>query len=475
MKITKIRIKNLFGIKELEIDGKDKEISGDNATGKSSVIDAIKYALQNKSDRKFIIRKGEEEGEIFIETDSGLSVNRKKRTNKADYKMIKDGGRTENSEAFLREIFTELQLNPVEFISMDEKDQNRIILDMVEFEWDINWIKEQFGEIVPQIDYEQNILCVLRDIQTDGGYYYNFRQDKNREAKNKQAMVEEIAGKLPKDYNAAKWEGVKLGDLFKKIEVIRNKNSQIEKAQSVIENRDNKVRALKADFEIDKGAIEKETDSNRNRLNNDIKDLQAKIKEYEIELSSLEEKKIDKVKIAEKTYEANIAEFEAVVKEYQEFADKKVEPTFELQLEADTAEKMKAFLNEYNTMINHKGKVETLNVESEELTKKIEKARSLPGEILAKTEIPIKGLTIEEGIPLINGLPISNLSEGERLNLCVDVATKNPRSLSMLLLDGVELLSEKNRESLYSNLKEKGVQFISTRTTNDEEMKVVEL
>ena len=79
MKTTKIYIKNLFGITEKQLDGKSVEITGKNGSGKTSVLDAIRYALTNSSDRDYIIKDGSEEGEILIETDTGLSINRKKR------------------------------------------------------------------------------------------------------------------------------------------------------------------------------------------------------------------------------------------------------------------------------------------------------------------------------------------------------------------------------------------------------------
>ena len=119
--------------------------------------------------------------------------------------------------------------------------------------------------------------------------------------------------------------------------------------------------------------------------------------------------------------------------------------------------------------------VKALVEESEELTKKIELARTLPGEILQTATIPIDGFTVENGIPLIHGLPISNLSEGEQLNLCVDVALSKPNTLQIILIDGVERLSDENREKLYSKCKEKGLQFIATRTTNENELEVVYL
>lgn len=114
MKTTKIKIKNLFGITETELDGKSVELTGNNGVGKTSVIDAIRYALTNRSDRSYILKTGENEGEIIIETDTGLFIDRKKRNGQADYKSIKENGREVNSpESFLQTLFTTLQIDPV--------------------------------------------------------------------------------------------------------------------------------------------------------------------------------------------------------------------------------------------------------------------------------------------------------------------------------------------------------------------------
>lgn len=52
MKTTKIYIKNLFGITEKQLDGKSVEITGKNGSGKTSVLDAIRYALYEKCKEK---------------------------------------------------------------------------------------------------------------------------------------------------------------------------------------------------------------------------------------------------------------------------------------------------------------------------------------------------------------------------------------------------------------------------------------
>jgi exonuclease SbcC len=476
MKIVKIKIKNLFGIKEYQADGKSVELIGKNGSGKTSVIDAIRYALTNKSDREYIVRNGETEGEIIIETDTGLRINRKSRTQQADYKSIKRNGvEVPSPESFLKDIFTPLQLNPVEFMSMDKKQQNATILDMIEYPWTLQTIKEWFGEIVPDIDYEQNILQVLNDIQSEKGYYFQTRQDINRDARNKKAFIEEIAETLPEGYQAEKWERANLSEIYTQIERIRKENETIEKAKALMENRNNKVRKFEADKEIAISALTREIDFRSNQIDKDILQLEERIKALRTEKAGLETKRSDKLSVIENEYKANIAKYDAEVEEYRQYADMETKDYSELQEQASLTEKMKSHINEYHRMVNLQSEAESLQAQSEELTRKIEKARTLPGEILETATIPIKGLSVKDGIPLINGLPISNLSDGEKLDLCIDVALQKPNGLQIILIDGVEKLSTELRNKLYAKCKDKGLQFIATRTTDDEDLTVVEL
>lgn len=75
----------------------------------------------------------------------------------------------------------------------------------------------------------------------------------------------------------------------------------------------------------------------------------------------------------------------------------------------------------------------------------------------------------------MNGLPIVNLSEGEKLQLCVDVTLSNNNNLKLILIDGTEKLSEENRKKLYEICKEKGLAVIATRTTDNPELSIIEL
>ena len=473
MKTTKIKIKNLFGITETELDGRSVEITGANGVGKTSVIDAFRYALTNKSDRNIIVRKGEKEGEIIVETDTGLIIDRKKRTEQADYKSVKENGREVMApENFLKQLFTQLQLDPVAFTLMDEKSKNRAILDLIEFDWDLNFIRDKFGEIPSWVNYEQNILEVLNDMQSENGEWFKDRQNINRDIRNKAAFIEDIAKDIPASYQADKWEEYDIGAAYKKLEQIKEHNSRIERAKLFRSSYDSKLRKLEADKMIEISANEKSIASEREDLLSSIERMKAEIRAAEDKLSGLSAKFEDKKAVAESKFQESKAKLDADMNVADEYIDKQPIDCTELQAEISNAEAMKRHLNEYRRMKTMQAELEQLKAQSDEYTRKIEIARTLPGEILETATIPIEGFTVQNGIPLIHGLPVANLSEGEQLSLCVDVAISKPNGLQIILIDGTEKLSSENREKLYSKCRDKGIQFIATRTTDSSEMEV---
>lgn len=379
MKISKIRISNLFGIKEQTLDGKSIEITGSNGQGKTSILDAIRYALTNSSERDYIVKKGESEGEILIETDTGLSINRKKRTQSSDYKSIKQNEKEINSpESFLKEIFTPMQLNPVEFTQMSKQEQNRIILDLIEFDWDLNWIKEKFGEIPSGVDYSQNILEVLNEIQSEDGEYYKARQDINRDIRNNRAFISDIADGLPEKYDAEKWEKFNLTEKLKELMTIKEQNARINEAKQFIANYDNKVKGYEAERQIAISAEEKNISIERENLQKEIARLEEQIKADKEKLNNLDNTLEDRKKIANLEYEKKIAALDESIGRAKEFAQKTPVDITEMQAECDLAEKMKSYINEYKRMKEYEKQIEELNIQSQEYTRKIEFARNLP-------------------------------------------------------------------------------------------------
>lgn len=473
MKTTKIKIRNLFGISETELDGKSIEITGTNGVGKTSVIDAVRYALTNSSNRDYILKKGENEGEILIETDTGLYINRKKRSGQADYKSIKENGKEVNSpESFLQKLFTPLQIDPVAFTQMTKNEQNRTILDLIEFDWDLNWIKEKFGEIPENVNYEQNILQVLNDIQSEKGDYFQRRQNINRDIRNKLAFIEDLAKDIPENYDADYWENYDLSGAYKKLAEINAENGKIVRAKTFLDSCGGKMRGIEAEKEIAISQEEKAVNDERTNLLSGIERMKAEIRASEEKLGGLERKLADKKALIESRFSESVAKLDADTRIANEYAAKTVVDTTDLEDEINEADEMKSHISDYKRIVQLRSETDGLKKQSDSLTAKIELARTLPGEILQTATIPVEGLTVKDGIPLINGLPVSNLSEGEQLDLCVDVALSKPNSLQIILIDGAEKLSDENRKRLYEKCAGKGLQFIAARTTNDNEMEI---
>lgn len=479
MEVTNIKIRQLFGISQVDLSGKSVEITGPKGAGKSSVLDAIRYNLTNKSNRDYIVKQGADEGEIIIETDTGLRIDRKRKADldTSTLGLKENGLNVPRPQSFLENVFTTLQLNPVDFLSKSAAEQNRMILDLIDYSWDMSTIQEWFGEIPKGVDYNQNILSVLNQIQSEGGQYYQTRQTINSEKLYKRKAAEEIGLSIPEGYDAERWEAYDTGAKYAELSKIQQENSKIQRAKQFRDSYNNKLRGLEADREISISSARQEIDGERSALDRTIERLKAEIKAAEDKKTGLDLRLQDKIRIAQADYETAKAKLDADIGIADQYADKELIPTDALQSEIDRAEGMKKHINEYRRMRQMQDEVDKLQAESDELTRKIELARTKPGEILSEATIPVKGLTVKNGVPLVNGLPLSNLSDGEKLDLCVDVtiAKKQDGVLQIILIDGAERLDTESRNELYKKCAAKGLQFIATRTTDTDTLEVTEL
>ncbi len=139
MKIISLEIENFKRIKAVEItpDGNTVIISGRNAQGKSSVLDAIWAALAGRSgsvDRP--IRDGEDQASVTVTLDN-IVVTRTWTSDKTSL-VVKsaEGAKFPSPQALLDKLIGKLSFDPLAFANADAKTQVKMLLDLVHLPFD---------------------------------------------------------------------------------------------------------------------------------------------------------------------------------------------------------------------------------------------------------------------------------------------------------------------------------------------------
>lgn len=205
MKIKKLKISNYIGIEELDWDpGMINIIEGPKGTGKTSITEAIETALSNNKRRTEVISHGKDEALLFVETDEGLEVDRRLRTDKSDYLRLNGDMVAKSTESELRKFFRGDIFRPLDFIDLSIDEQTEIILSMIKMDYSEEEINDWFGEdVLKDINTSKHLLQILKDIE---GKYYNERTEINREIRSLESQVKGIESELPPNYDGEKWK-----------------------------------------------------------------------------------------------------------------------------------------------------------------------------------------------------------------------------------------------------------------------------
>lgn len=205
-KILRLQATNYKRIKAVEItpdpEGNLVVVTGRNAQGKSSVLDAITAALAgpNKRTTPKPIRDGEDYAEVVLETEDLIVERRFTRSSSTVTVTTRDGAKFPRAQAKLNDLIGKLSLDPLAFTQLSEKDQRETLLGLIELPYD-------------PVVMEQN----RKDL-------YDRRTELGREAK-AMGATETVDPALPKKEQSA-------AELLDRIQAGRMTNQAIENAQS---------------------------------------------------------------------------------------------------------------------------------------------------------------------------------------------------------------------------------------------------
>jgi hypothetical protein len=566
--IKRLQIKNFLGVDELGLDAAKINIfKGPQGSGKSSIIEGIEKAFTNKNRRTEIIKHGTDEATLYLELNDGLEIDRRIRTDKADYLKLRKGDEgVPSTEKFLRSLINGDIFRPIDWVGMSSKEQTKSILNMLQIEWSQEDIEKWFGEIPSNIDFNQHILMVLKAIETK---YFKNREEVNREIKELKTQIKVIVDELPADYDGEVWRDKKVQEYYAKVKEAQDINKFIEQAKLLQENFENKVKSIKSDAESSKTRIEMKykdqgqdikdiIDLSKNKiekskiaLENSDKDLEIELKEsvsrHKDECQKIDNELQNKLNVLEEEYMQKVAEannlhtakkndldenlveskealkklniatketekdnislqenkiavkneelnsLDSLKKQELKAVDEKVSSEVEkeeirvgkaaeyikehesvevepLQDEADKVADMQSYLRQWDMMLDIRdNKLSDKERYSADLTAKIDKARTLPEELLKTAQMPIEGISVDSnGLIRINNTLIDGLSDGERLQLSMKIAKAQAGELKIICLDKFESLNPAAQEELLKEISKDEFQYFITSTESDE-------
>ena len=276
MRMVRVKVVNYVGIMVFEVDlGKINTLTGPKGSGKTSFIEAIEKCFSNKSQRVEVIHHGANEATIYIRTDDGLEIERKLRTNKADYlKVRKAGQAVPSTEKFLKQFLGGELFRPLEFCHKTPVEQAKIILNLLEIPWTMDDISNWFGEIPAEVNYEEHILQVLGQIVKA---YFSQREVVNRDIAVLKAQVMGYKNELPKNYDGEEWRSKKVAEYYKVVSDAEHLNQQRENAQVMIEGQEERIATVKAEVETEKQTKRNEISQRRHEIEEDRQENAHKV------------------------------------------------------------------------------------------------------------------------------------------------------------------------------------------------------
>ena len=286
-KIKRIEIKNFLGIDEFGLDAEKINIfKGPKGSGKSSIVEGIEKTFTNKNRRTEVIKHGTDEATLFVALDDGLEVDRRLRTDKADYLKVRKGEEgVPSTEKFLKSFINGDIFRPLDWVNKPIEEQTKSILSMLQIGWSNEDIVKWFGELPSNIDFNQHILQILKAIELK---YYKDREEVNREIKELKTQIDVIRKDLPAGYDGELWKEKKVQDYYNKVAEAQKINQYIEQAKALQEWFQTKVQVIKANAESDKSRVQMNYKDKRQDIKDIIDISNSKIEKANERINGLE-------------------------------------------------------------------------------------------------------------------------------------------------------------------------------------------
>lgn len=404
VKINQLEIENVKRIKAVVLTPAENGLTilgGRNGQGKTSVLDAIAWALGgNKLKPSEPARIGSAAPPmIHIELSNGLVVERR---GKSSALHVIDPSGQKVGQQLLDSFIGQLALNLPKFLAASSKEKSELLLQII-----------GVGDELGKLEQAEKSL-------------YNQRHEVGRIADRKKKHAEELPW-----YPDVPAEPVSASDLIKRQQAILLKNAENKR------NRDN-LSDMKQQADI--------------ITNVKLKDLEKQKKILVDELTALTDA---------------INRAESVSDNWQD------ESTAEIEQDI-------ANIDTINTKVRANVEKERVQAEADELagqyedlTGQINNIQSQRMSLLDSADMPVKGLSIEDGELTFNGQKWDCMSSSEQLRVATAIVRKLNPECGFVLLDKLEQMDRETLQDFGAWLEAEGLQVIATRVGDDDSCSVI--
>ena len=403
IKIASLTTENVKRVKSVHIEPSPNGltiIGGNNNNGKTSILDAIAWALGGN---KYRPSKAQREGSVVpptinLKLSNGLIVERKGKN--SDLKVTDPTG-NKAGQNLLDSFVEELAINLPKFINSSDKEKANTLLEII-------GVGQQLYELECQEKEKYNMRRSIGQIA---------------DQKEKFAKEQPFYPEAPKTL-------VSITDLITQQQNILAKNGENQRKRDMTDQLHRQATQLMAEIE-----------RQENTLANLKAQYQSVLRDYDVAQKTSEQLQDESTE----ELEESIANIEAINIKVRANLDRE-------KAEQDAAE----YRAQYSS-----------------LTTEIESLRKQRMDLLQNADLPLDGLTVEDGELLYNGQRWDNMSGSQQLMVSTAIVRKLKPECGFVLIDKLEQMDMQTLNEFGSWLEQEGLQAIATRVSTGDECSII--
>lgn len=399
VKINSLELENVKRVKAVKIEPSANGltiIGGKNNQGKTSVLDSIAYALGGADFKPTNTKRKDSMVDPYMKVTLSNGIIAERKGKNSSLKVTDPSGK-KAGQALLDSFISTFALDLPKFMNSNDREKAKVLLQII-----------GIGDKLDEFDREEDKLS-------------NERLAIGRIAREKTGHAEQMV-----QWDGVPEEPVSASELIKQQQEILARNG---------ENQRKRDRA-------------KQIQSEYYRQIEDVKALEARLKD--------ERAKLDQLAIDYAT--AN-----------KSAADLHDESTEELQANLEEIEVINAKVRDNLEKAKAQMEADEYQKKYKELGEQIDQLRYNRMRMLEGADMPLQGLGIDHGALIYNEQPWDNMSGSDQLKVATAVVRKLNPECGFVLLDKLEQMDLDTLKDFSAWLEKEGLQAIATRVSTGEE------